>query len=72
MSTDMYRSIDLESFIQAAGDAIIAVGNDGRIVLWNPSAERIFGFTATDAIGQSLDLIIPSDFASATGTVFTR
>jgi len=58
----MYQSIDLESFIQAAGDAIIAVGKDGKIILWNPAAERIFGFTAKDAIGQSLDLIVPERF----------
>ena len=58
----MYQSIDLESFIQAAGDAIIAVGSDGKIILWNPAAERIFGFTAADALGQSLDLIIPERF----------
>jgi PAS domain-containing protein len=62
MSNDMDRSIDLESFIRAAGDAIIAVGNDGGILLWNPAAERIFGFTAKDAIGQSLDLIIPERY----------
>jgi len=58
----MYQSINLESFVQAAGDAIIAVGKDGKIVLWNPAAERIFGFTAADAVGQSLDLIIPERF----------
>lgn len=58
----MYQPINLESFVQAAGDAIIAVGKDGKIVLWNPAAERIFGFTGTDAIGQSLDLIIPERF----------
>src|SRR6187551_36235 len=58
----MDQSIDLESFIQAAGDAIIAVGNDGKIILWNPAAERVFGFTAADAVGQSLDLIIPERF----------
>jgi PAS domain S-box-containing protein len=58
----MSRSIDLESFIEAAGDGIIAVGKDGKIILWNPAAERIFGFTAKDAIGQSLDLIIPERF----------
>jgi PAS domain S-box-containing protein len=62
MSNDMDLSIDLESFIRAAGDAIIAVGNDGGILLWNPAAERIFGFTAKDAIGQSLDLIIPERY----------
>ena len=58
----MYSGIDLESFIEAAGDAIIAVANDGRILLWNPAAERIFGFTAKDAVGQSLDLIVPERF----------
>ena len=58
----MYQNINLESFVQAAGDAIIAVGSDGKIVLWNPAAERIFGFTAADATGQSLDLIIPERF----------
>ena len=58
----MYRNIDLETFVQAAGDAIIAVDSDGKIVLWNPAAERIFGFTAMDALDQSLDLIIPERF----------
>jgi PAS domain S-box-containing protein len=59
---NMHESINVESFIQAAGDAIIAVASDGKIVLWNPAAERIFGFTAADAMGQSLDLIIPERF----------
>ena len=58
----MYQNINVDSFIQAAGDAIIAVGGDGKIVLWNPAAVRIFGFTGADAIGQSLDLIIPERF----------
>jgi len=58
----MHQSINLESFVEAAGDAIIAVASDGKIVLWNPAAERIFGFTAAHAIGQSLDLIIPERF----------
>ena len=45
-----------------SGDAIIAVGKDGKIILWNPAAQRVFGFTAADAVGQSLDLIIPERF----------
>lgn len=40
-------------------DAIIAADAQGVIRFWNPGAERIFGFTAADAVGQSLDLIIP-------------
>jgi len=55
----MHYTLDLPSLVQAAGDAIIAAGTDGKIRLWNPAAERIFGFTAEDALGHSLDLIIP-------------
>jgi len=43
----------------SAGDAVIAADAAGVILFWNPGAERIFGFTAAEAIGQSLDLIIP-------------
>jgi PAS domain S-box-containing protein len=55
----MHDTLDLPSLVQAAGDAIIAAGTDGKILLWNPAAERIFGFTAAEALGHSLDLIIP-------------
>jgi PAS domain S-box-containing protein len=40
-------------------DAIIYADRDGRIRFWNAGAERIFGFTRAEALGQSLDLIIP-------------
>lgn len=54
--------VDLESWVRAAGDAMIAAGSDGKIILWNPAATRIFGFTAEEALGRSLDLIIPERF----------
>jgi PAS domain S-box-containing protein len=44
------------------GDAVIGAGRDGAILLWNPAAERMFGFTADEALGRSLDLIIPERF----------
>jgi PAS domain S-box-containing protein len=50
-----------EALLHSASDAIIATDRDGRITFWNPGAERIFGFTAGEAIGQSLDLIIPEN-----------
>ncbi len=40
-------------------DAVIYADADGVIRLWNRGAERIFGHTAAEAIGRSLDLIIP-------------
>jgi PAS domain S-box-containing protein len=55
----MNDPLDLPSLVRAAGDAIIAADTDGKIRLWNPAAERIFGFTAEEALGHSLDLIIP-------------
>ncbi|HEX6176413.1 MAG TPA: PAS domain S-box protein [Candidatus Binatia bacterium] len=58
----MSSTIDFERLVQAAGDAIIAADPEGRIVSWNPAAERIFGFTAQEALGQTLDLIIPERF----------
>jgi PAS domain S-box-containing protein len=58
----MGYTLDLQSLVQAAGDAIIAAGTDGKILLWNPAAERMFGFTVEEALGHSLDLIIPERF----------
>ena len=47
--------------LQGASDAIVATDRQGRVVFWNPGAERIFGFSAEEAINQSLDLIIPEN-----------
>jgi PAS domain S-box-containing protein len=48
-----------DALLQSMSDAIISSDSDGRITFWNPGAERIFGFSRSEAIGQSLDLIIP-------------
>src|SRR6476646_1145033 len=53
------RPFDFEAFIQSAGDAIVAAGTDGTILLWNRAEERIFGYTKEAELGHSLDLIIP-------------
>ena len=58
----METYVDLQALVQAAGDAIIVADVEGLIVLWNTAAERLFGFTATEAVGRSLDLIIPERF----------
>ncbi|MEE8282705.1 MAG: PAS domain S-box protein, partial [candidate division NC10 bacterium] len=46
-----------ERIVRGAADAIVVAGADGKIQLWNPGAERMFGFTETEALGESLDLI---------------
>jgi PAS domain S-box-containing protein len=45
--------------VESTGDAILYAGRDGRIQYWNGGAEAIFGWTAAEAVGQSMDLIIP-------------
>jgi PAS domain S-box-containing protein len=47
------------ALLGATSDAIVFADREGVIHFWNPGAERIFGFTAEEAIGRSLDLIIP-------------
>lgn len=60
MKADRFE--DCDALILAAGDAFIAAAPDGSILLWNPGAERIFGYEEQEALGQSLDLIIPERF----------
>ena len=50
-----------EKLVQDAPDAIVYADADGVIRFWNRGAERIFGFAAAEAVGQSLDIIIPEN-----------
>lgn len=49
----------LQQTLNESQDAILIADREGIIRYWNVGAERILGFTANDAIGQSLDLFIP-------------
>ncbi len=55
----MMNGVDLDAVVAAMGDALVVSDAKGLITLWNPAAERIFGFSESEALGQSLDLIIP-------------
>jgi PAS domain S-box-containing protein len=50
---------EFEALVNAVGDAVAVCDADGKIIFWNSAAERIFGFTRAEAIGSSLDLIVP-------------
>lgn len=56
---EMSREWLAQEIVETTPDAVIFAGVDGVIRLWNASAERMFGYTAAEALGQSLDLIIP-------------
>ena len=47
--------------VQDAPDAIVYADASGRIRFWNRGAERVFGFTQAEALGQTLDIIIPEN-----------
>ena len=55
----MQSTVDLRQLVEGAGDAIMVCDAAGAIVLWNPAAQRIFGFAEAEALVRSLDLIIP-------------
>jgi PAS domain S-box-containing protein len=61
-----------QAIVDQAPDAIIFADRDGMIRVWNRGAERIFGYAAADALGSSLDLIIPERFRRAHWEGFQR
>ena len=49
----------LASIVESSDDAIVSKNLDGVITSWNSGAERIFGYSASEAIGQPITLVIP-------------
>lgn len=64
--------LDPGVLVDQAPDGLIFAGRDGVIEMWNPAAERIFGFPAGSAIGQNLDIIIPESLREAHWTGYDR
>lgn len=50
-----------EAIVQSSDDAIISKSLDGIVTSWNPGAEKIFGYSASEMLGQPLTAIFPSD-----------
>ena len=61
----------LAQVIDLAEDAIISIGEDQRIVLFNQGAERVFGYSAQEAIGKPLDILLPERMAKLHRTQVT-
>jgi PAS domain S-box-containing protein len=55
----MNTNIDLHQLVECIGDAIVVADAHENIVLWNPAATRIFGYSEAEALASTLDLIVP-------------
>jgi len=62
----------LAAVVESSDDAIVAKNLDSTITSWNRAAERMFGFTAAEAIGRSVRMIIPDDLQSEEDMVLAR
>jgi PAS domain S-box-containing protein len=54
-----------ESILEQIADAVIYADDTGTIMRWNHAAAALFGYSATEAIGQNLDVIIPEHLRPA-------
>src|SRR5262249_4603129 len=62
----------LASIVQSSDDAIVSKNLDGIITSWNKGAERVFGYTAEEAVGQPITIVIPQDRRDEERTILTR
>ncbi len=58
--------------VQSSNDAIVTQSLDGTITGWNPAAERLFGYSAEETAGKSIDLIVPPDRAAEVQEILRR
>ena len=62
----------LAAIVESSDDAIISKNLDGIITSWNTGAQRVFGYTAAEAVGQPITIVIPADRQSEEREILTR
>ena len=62
----------LASIVESSDDAIVSKNLDGIITSWNRGAERVFGYTAEEAVGQPITMVIPQDRQDEERAILTR
>lgn len=58
--------------VESSHDAIVTKTLEGKITGWNPAAERMFGYTAAEAVGRNIDLIVPPERLSEVHDILSR
>ena len=62
----------LAAIVEDSDDAIVSKTVEGIIRSWNGGAERLFGYTAAEAVGRSIDLIIPPELQEEERSILER
>jgi PAS domain S-box-containing protein len=62
----------LASIVESSDDAIVSKNLDGIITSWNRGAERVFGYSAEEAVGQPITIVIPHDRLDEEREILTR
>ena len=62
----------LASIVETSEDAILSKSPDGVIQTWNAAAERLFGYTAKEAVGRNISLVIPKDRTDEEARIMAR
>jgi len=66
------HALRLAAIVESSQDAIISKDTDGFVTSWNGSAERLFGYTAAEAIGQPISILIPPDRVDEAAAILDR
>ncbi len=73
---DRKRSEELQArlaaIVESSSDAIVSVALDGMVLTWNDGAQRMFGYSADEAIGRSIFMLIPRDRFAEEETILTQ
>jgi PAS domain S-box-containing protein len=62
----------LAKVVESSDDAIVSKDLNSIIISWNPAAERMFGYTAAEAIGKSIRILIPDDLQGEEDVVMAK
>jgi PAS domain S-box-containing protein len=62
----------LAALVESSNDAILGKTLDGVITAWNPGAERLFGYSSSEAVGSSIRMLIPADRANEEKEILSR
>ena len=66
------RERHFSAAVESSNDAIITKSLDGKITGWNPAAERLFGYTAAEAVGKDIEFIVPPDRTAEVHDILRR